>query len=143
MRYEPPCVVRRERLMGLLTVANSNVKPDNNQVPSDVHVKDNIVAVTFGDETIAYVSPQIADRQAIAGLLGASQSAVKPDGQGISDVHVKDNIAPVTFGEGPAEYAAPQIAGREAIEGLLLDSAQSDVKRSDVRVKDNIVPVRW
>ena len=148
MRYERPCVERRERLEGLLTVAQSDVKPDGfgGSQTSDVRAKEHIVPVTWGDETVAYAKPEIADREPLTGLLDAAQSDVKPDSETISDVRAKDNIRPVAWGDETVAYAKPEIADREPLTGLL-DPAQSDlppdVLPSDVRIKRNFVPVRW
>ena len=96
-----------------------------------------------------YECPTIVRRERIAAVLTAVQSNVKPDVGVKSDVRVKDNVRPVTWGEPAEPYAAPAIAARESLEGLL-DSMQSNAKPvpdvnvpSDVRVKANIVPVRW
>ena len=61
MRYEPPKIVRREDIKALLTVV---VKSD---VTSDVHIKENIVPVTWSVE--AYEPPAVVAREELAGLL--------------------------------------------------------------------------
>jgi len=143
-RYERPTIVRRDRIEALLIdTSKSEVKPDG--TPSDVNVKANIQPVVWGGETVVYTEPAIADRTALAGFLTVSKSDPKQDG--ISDVNVKANLRPVEWPGETVVYTQPAIADRTPISGFLIvakSNPKQDVTQpSDVRIKDNIVPVRW
>ena len=96
MRYERPAIVRRESIVGLATVALSDVKPPPTNL-SDVNKKDNIVPVAWAGESVAYEAPAIVGRDDIVGLATAASSDVKPPDGVPSDVNIKDNVVPVRW----------------------------------------------
>lgn len=149
MRYERPTITRRELISALLsdTVPSDGVKDG---APSDVHKKDNVVAVAWPDAptpaALRYETPAVDRRESIVGLATAAPSDNTNDNFQ-SDVSKKDNVVPVGWsGSEALRYETPGIARRESIAGLA-DTAPSDstadAGASDVNVKDNIVPVRW
>jgi hypothetical protein len=61
MRYEPPKIVRREEIKALLKVVIKS-----GYTVSDVHLKENIVPVTWGER---YEPPAVVAREELSGLL--------------------------------------------------------------------------
>jgi hypothetical protein len=84
-----------------------------------------------------YERPTIVRRDRIEALLIDTSK---------SDVDVKANIQSVGWRGETVAYTRPAIADRTPISGFLTVSKsdpKQDVAESDVRVKDNVVPVRW
>jgi hypothetical protein len=92
-----------------------------------------------------YERPAIVRRDRIEGLLFDTSKSDTKQPPAPSDVNLKANIRPVAWRGETAPYTKPEITDRTTISGLLTvsKSNRKDVGGSDVRVKDNIVPVRW
>jgi hypothetical protein len=101
--YEAPAVADREAIAGLARLKRSSdededTDSDGSGIPSDRHIKDNVVAVGWSGQP--YQAPAIADREPVAGLLippKPTNSDTDEDTISVSDVHAKDGIVPVRW----------------------------------------------